>query len=133
MSKRTAIILAVASLIIGAVIGALAAADFYGRAAERTIISSLTAETCTTLSTLKFVRAGKFESALELQEIKLDGDLTGLGVLLPDSRELKEPMYLKTVHMAQDYRVRFPRGNNLSPSASGTAKAFNLLKKQTDP
>jgi hypothetical protein len=133
MSKNAAIILAVITLLIGVVAGGWAVGIFYGRLTTRLIIGQLTAEASTTTVTLKRLRAGNTTNAVELLEIKLDGDLIGLGAMLTDPRELKsDPQYIKTLQMVRDYRTQFPRKSSSPEVDAGADKAFDLLNGQTN-
>jgi glucose dehydrogenase len=133
MSKRAAIILAVLTLLIGIVAGGWAVGLFYGRLTTRLIVGQLTAEASTTTVILKRLRAGNTTNAVELLEIKLDGDLIGLGAMLADPREFKrDPQYIKTIQMVRDYRTQFPRKSGSPEVDAGADKAFDLLNGQTN-
>ena len=133
MSKRAAIILAVVTLLVGIVAGGWAVADFYGHFTMRLILGQLTAEASTTTATLKRLRAGNTTNTVELLEIKLDGDLIGLGAMLTDTLELKsDPQYIKTLQMVRDYRTQFPRKSGSPEVDAGADKEFDLLNGQTN-
>ncbi len=133
MSKKAAIILAVMTLLIGIAAGGWAVGMFYSRLTARLIVGQLTAEASTTTVTLKRLRAGNTTNAVELLEIKLDGDLIGLGAMLADPREFKsDPQHIKTLQMVKDYRAQFPRKTGWPEVDAGADKAFDLLNGQTN-
>ena len=133
MSKRAAIILAVVALIVGAVAGGWSVAVFYDRFTSWLVIGSLTADASTTVSDLRYLRAGDTTNVVELLEIKLDGDLIGLVPFLADPRQFKrDPSYIKTLQRVRDYRAQFPHKSDSPEVDEGAAKAFNLLDGQTN-
>jgi hypothetical protein len=133
MSKKVAILLAVVTLLIGGVAGGWAVGVFYERLTTRLAVSYLTAEASVTTETLKRLRAGNTTNAVELLELRLDGDLMGLGSFLDDPRELKnDPTYIKTLQTVKDYRTQFPRKSPSPEVDAGADKVFDLLNGQTN-
>jgi hypothetical protein len=133
MSKSAAIILSTITLLVGVAAGGWGAAIFYGHLMTRLCINSLTGEASTTVATLKRLRAGDETNAVELLELKLDGDLIGLGGFLADPHELKsDPLYIKTLQMAKDYRVQFPHKTDSPDIDQSVTKTFALLDAQTN-
>ena len=132
MSKTRASFLALAALVIGAVVGGWGVSKFWGRFTGDLSAGSMAAEASTTVSILKRLRAGDLTNAVELLEIELDGALIGLGVFLPDIPEAhREPLHLKVIRTARDYRAHFPRTNESDESAEAVARAFTLLDGKT--
>lgn len=127
MSKRAAIILTVAALLVGVVAGGWSVAALYGRLTSRVIIGSLTSDASMTVAQLKHLRAGDTTNVIELMESKLDGDLIGLTPFIADPHDLKsDPVYFDTLRHVRDYRARFPHKSELPD----TDKIFTLLDEK---
>ncbi len=132
MSKTRAFLLALAALVIGAVAGGGGVSKFWGRFTGDLSAGSMAAEASTTVGILKRLRAGDSTNAVELLEIKLDGALIGLGAFLPNIPEARrDPLHIKVVRTARDYRAQFPRTNDSPEIAEGVAHAFTLLDGQS--
>ena len=133
MSKRAAIILAVATLLIGIVAGGWTVGASFGRLTTRLMVGQLTAEAGTTTATLKYLRAGENTNAVRILEMSLDNDLTGLGLMLDDPRLLKShPQYIETLQTVRSYRIQFPRKSGSPEADAGADKVFELLNGQTN-
>jgi hypothetical protein len=131
MSKTRALSFALAALIIGAVVGGWGVSRFWGRVTYDLSVGSMAAEASTTVGALERLRDGNTTGAVELLEIKLDGALIGLGAFIPEIGESRrDPLHLKVVEMARDYRAMFPRTNDSPEIADGVARAFLLLDGQ---
>ena len=127
MSKKAAIILAVAALLVGVIAGGWSVAALYGRITSRVVIGSLTSDASMAVVQLKHLRAGDTTNVIELMEIKLDGDLIGLTPFIDDPRELKsDPVYFDTLRHVRDYRTQFPHKSDLPE----TDKIFTLLDEK---
>jgi len=132
MSKQSSI-LAIAAFFVGFIIGAPGVFFFYGRLTNRLIIGSNQAEVGTTVVLLKELRAGNTTNAIEVLETRLDGDLIEFGSIFTDPRDLKrDPLYIKTLQRARDYRIQFPHKSASAEIDEATAKAFGLLDAQTE-
>jgi len=132
MSKTHAFLLALAALVIGAVGGGWAVSKFWGRFTSNLSTGSMAAEASTTVGILKRLRAGDSTNAVELLEIKLDGALVGLGAFLPEIPEARrDPLHIKVIRTARDYRAQFPRTNDSPEIAEAIAQAFILLDGKT--
>jgi len=130
MKKTTAFLLALVAFIVGAACGGWGVLHYYGRFTETWAINSLAGDASTTLSTLGQLRSGGDTNAVELLEIKLDGDVVGLGAFLADIPESRrDSTDVKILKAARDYRVKFPRKTG-SASDEGVARAFDLVKGQ---
>jgi hypothetical protein len=133
MSKRAAIILAFVALVVGILAGGWGLGLFYSRLTGRLIIGQLTSEAVMNVAELKMLRAGGSTNAVELLEIRLDGDLIGLTPFLTDRREFdSDPTYAKAIQKVKDYRTKFPRKSDSPELDAGTVKAFDLLNGQTN-
>jgi len=133
MSKRAAIILAVAALFVGVVAGGWGVGVFYSRFTGRLVIGSLTSDAVMSVAELKMLRAGSNTNASELLEIRLDGDLVGLTPFLADRREFdRDPSNIKALQKVRDYRTQYPRKSGSPELDAGADKAFDLLNGQTD-
>ena len=112
--------------IIGAVCGGWGVGHYL---TWKLITGSLAADTGMTISTLERLRSGKETNAVELLEIKLDGDLVGLGAFLTEvSKSRRDPTHIKILKMAKDYRTKFPREMDAATSEC-IANAFVLLEE----
>lgn len=132
MSKRTAVILAVAALIVGILAGGWSVAFFYSRFTSLMVLSSLSGEASTSVAELRWLRAGDTTNVIELLEIHLDGDLIGLTPFLNDRSAFnRDPMYIKSLQTAKDYRTQFPRKSGSPDLDAAADKAFDLLNGQT--
>jgi hypothetical protein len=132
MSKKSSIILAIAAFFVGLFIGAQGVVFFYGHLTSRQIIASNQAETATTVVLLKELRAGNTTNAIEILETRLDCALMEFGSIFTDPREMKlDPMYIKTLQRARDYRIQFPHKSGLPAVDEATAKTFGLLDAPT--
>ena len=128
MSKTSAFSLALAALVIGAVFGGWAVSRFWGHFTGGLSNGSMAAEAGTTVGILKSLRSGKSTTAVELLEIKLDGALVGLGAGLSDiPAPRRDPLHIRAIQSARDYRSEFPRTNDSPEVAEAIAKAFTLL------
>jgi hypothetical protein len=131
MSRRASIILAIACLIFGLMAGGWSVAAYWAYSTNQFCISTLTAEAGNDLAELELLRAGKTTNAVELMEVNLDGDLIGFGGFLRDPHELKRnPLNVKILQRARDYRARFPHGSGSAEVDEAIAKAFHLLDGQ---
>ena len=128
MSKTRAFLFAFAALVAGTLAGGWGVSKFWERFTGDVLAGSMAAEASTTASILKRLRVGDSTNAVELLELELDGALIGIGACLrdiPDAR--RDPLHIKAVRMARDYRTHFPRTNGSSEMAEGVARAFTLL------
>ena len=133
MSKRAAIILAVAALFVGVVAGGWGVGVFYSRLTGRLVIGSLTSDAVTSVVELKHLRGGDTTNTIELLEIRLDGDLIGLTPFLDDRRALdRDPSYIRSLQKVKDYRTQFPRKSDSPELDAGADKVFDLLNAQTN-
>ena len=58
--------------------------------------------------------------------------LVGLGALLPNTPESHlDPLQLKVIQTAREYRAQFPRANDSPGVSEGIAEAFTLLDRQS--
>jgi hypothetical protein len=130
MSKQTAIVSIVAFL-VGAVAGGWSVAAFYGRFTNRLTVVSLTAECGTTVHTLSLLRSGDTTNAVESLELKLDGDLIGLGGFLTPDQLKRDPTVKQILQMTRDYRGKYPRQSDSGEVAQGVARAFTLLNEES--
>ena len=132
MSKRAAIILAVAALLVGVIAGGWSVAYFFSRFAGQPVISSLSADAAMSVAELRRLRAGYTTNVVQVLEIKLDGDLIGLTPFLDDPSAFnRDPMNLKTLQIVKDYRTQFPRKTDSPELDAAADKAFDLLNGQT--
>jgi hypothetical protein len=128
--RKKVFLLALAAFLIGVVCGAWGLGQFYGRFMNTLVASSLAADANLAVATLQCLHSGKETNAVELIEIKLDGDVVGLGALLgevPNSR--RDPTNIKVLKRARDYRAKFPRKTD-SLTDEGIRRAFALLERQ---
>ena len=133
MSKRAAIILAVAALIIGVVAGGSSVAFLYGRFTGWMVTSNLTSDAATSVAEIKMLRAGQITNTVQLLETRIDGDLIGLTPFLSDRREFdRYPSNIKSLQTVKDYRAQFPRKSDAPELDAGADKAFDLLNAQTN-
>lgn len=133
MSKKAAIILAVAALFIGIVAGAWTVAFCYGRFTSWMVIGNLTSDAVMSVGEIKLLRAGQTTNTLELLETRIDGDLIGLTPFLADRREFARiPSSLKSLQTVKDYRTKYPRKSDSAELDAAANKAFDLLNGQTD-
>ncbi len=131
MSKTRALLFALAALIIGGVAGGWGVSKFWGRFTGDLSASSMAAEASTTVRILERLRDSNTTGAVESLEIKLDGALIGLGAFIPEIPESRrDPMYIRAVEIARDYRDKFPRTNDSPEISDGVARAFSLLDGQ---
>lgn len=89
MRMRSALLLAFAALMIGAIAGGWGVGELQGRITTQWAGVSSAAEAGTTVWALERLRSGNTTKAVELLESKLDGALIGLGASLssaPESR-----------------------------------------------
>ena len=130
MEKKTAFLLAVATLIVGAACGGWGVSHYYGRFVDTWAVNSYAGDASTTLITLGQLRSGNDTNAIGLLEMKLDGDVVGLAAFLTDHPELRlDPINVKILKGARDYRVKFPRKTD-SASDQVVARAYELVKGQ---
>src|ERR1035441_4127282 len=87
MSKRAAIIRAVAALFVGVVAGGWSVAFYYNRVTSWVVITKMTSEAMMSVAELKMLRTGQTTNTMELLETTIDGDLVGLTPFLNDRRE----------------------------------------------
>jgi hypothetical protein len=133
MSKRTAIILAVAALIVGVVAGGWSVAFYYNRVTSWVVITKMTSEATMSVAEIKMLRAGQVTNTTELLETTIDGDLVGLTPFLTDRREFdRDPSNIKALQTVKDYRAKFPRKTDSAEFDANVAKAFDLLDGQTE-
>ena len=132
MSKTRALILAVAALVIGGVIGGWGVFRFGVRFTSDLATSTMAAQATTTVRTLDCLRAGNTNGAIKLLESDLDGALIGLGASIPDIPPSRhDPLYLKAVQLARDYRAKFPRTDNPPEVTEAITRTFNLLDEKS--
>lgn len=131
MSKKATILIALSTLVVGTILGALGATVFQAHSSNKLAVGSLTAEATTTVGTLNRLRAGKMNEATDLLETKLDEALIGLGAFLADPRELnRDPLRRKTLEMARDYRAKYPHDSGSPIVEESIARAFSLIKER---
>jgi|SRR5688572_21490164 len=134
MTKTRALLLALAAFVIGAAAGGWAVSRFWDRLNNDLSLGPLGAEASTTVRTLERLRAGNATGAVELLEIKLDGALVGLGAFMRETPPSnRDPLHLKVLSMARDYRARFPRTHDSPEVARSIARAFTLLDEPSQP
>jgi hypothetical protein len=133
MSKKAAIILAVAALFIGIVAGGWSVAFYYGRFTGWMVTSNLTSDAVTSVAEIKMLRAGQTTNTVELLEMRIDGDLIGLTPFLADRREFdRNPSNIKALQTVKDYRTKYPRKSESAELDAAADKAFDLLNGQTN-
>ena len=133
MSKRAAIILAVAALFVGVVAGGWSVAFYYNRVTSWVVITKMTSEAMMSVAELKMLRTGQTTNTMELLETTIDGDLVGLTPFLNDRREFNRyPSNIKALQTVKDYRTKFPRKTDSAEFDAYAAKAFDLLNGQTE-
>jgi hypothetical protein len=131
MSRRASIILTVAALLVGLLIGSWSVAAYYRHVTDRLTISMLTADASTTVVILKRLRTGNTTNAVDCLESKLDGNLIILKPFLVDPHEFKRnPSNIKVLQMVRDYRTQFPHKSRFLDFDKAVAKTFDILNEQ---
>jgi hypothetical protein len=133
MSKKAAIILAVAALIIGVVAGGWSVAFFYGRFTSWMVTGNLTSDAVRSVAEIKMLRADQTTKAIEFLEMRIDGDLIGLTPFLADRQEFtRDPSNIMALQTVKDYRTKFPRKSDSAELDADADKAFDLLNGQKE-
>lgn len=126
MKKPTVIFFAAITFLLGGVLGAWGISKFLGRFNLDSLVGSKSADASLTTRTLELIREGNTTGAVELLEVRLDGSLSVMGMLMSDAPISRwDPLDVKTLQRAKDYRAKFPRTNEAFQIA--VDKAFRLL------
>lgn len=128
MSKRNAIFLALATLIVGLLAGAWTTYKFGLVFVQTTYESRLTADATTRVSVLKALQASDTERATRQLESYLDGDVIGISAAL--NKALEPEKLRKTLTMVARYR----QGTQYASSEPTVAShVSNALKPFYEP
>ena len=129
MIKKYPVLFVVMAFVVGAVVGGLGAARYYTQNVEAFMRSTSMVEAGNAITCLKYLRTGNTTNALELTETQLDGGVIGLWIFLADVPEpQRDPMSLKMLQRAKDYRALFPRLSGSPEASAMVAKAFAMVK-----
>lgn len=132
MSKKLAIVLIVGAFLIGGFTGFITTNYYWTRFTNTFYSTSLAADIGTDTLLLNSLRTKKLTNAIDLLEVELDGSVIGLGVYLHNLPESsRDPMQLKILQQAKDYRSKFPRKNGFPLSDQMVSNAFSLVSMKT--
>lgn len=131
MSKKRAFILFAVALIVGGIGGYWGERYFWTRTTNKFICSVAAAKTGLDVSVLNQLRADNMTNAIDLLETRLDGSLIELGVYFGETpKSQREPVHLKILRMAKEYRSKFPHTSGHLEIDEGVARALALVDEE---
>jgi hypothetical protein len=132
MKKRTAIILAVSTFLVGVLIGVGGtigvATPIVRHLLDRWYLDSNAADAMMVVEALQHLHSGEQESALTVLEIKLDTDVIQMGSFLeeiPQSRRNAD--HLGILKLAREYRAKHPHKSASAEIDKNINRAFALV------
>jgi len=128
VKKSVAVVVIIASFILGAFVGGYALSTFSSTFALQSFYNSAAAHTNMTLAILDRLRNNKVKDAIELLETSLDGDIiTFKGyVQLPTGR--KDKNISRVIQRAKDYRSEYPRTTDHPDIDNAVKQIFTAVK-----
>lgn len=127
MNKYRAIILIFICHAVGVALGVGVTYWYFSSVADKFVSSSAAAGASTKVAVLHRLRGGNTNSAIDVLETLLDGDLIGLQAVLSSTPAAqRDPSYVKTLQRARDYRTKFPHSSEHPEVDAAISNAFRL-------
>lgn len=135
MKKSRLTVLISGTLLLGFVLGLIAAGLIWMHFVRRSVASTLTAAgVMQEVTELREIRDGNSKDAAGLLELHLDGDIIALGMKLDKvSPGRRDPQLVSALEQAHDYRQIFPHKADSPEDAALIKKAFNLVSGKKSP
>ena len=116
MSKQRAFLFALATLIVGLVAGGYTAARVWEHSMKQFAAAAAGASVQSALASLNRLRAGKTNDVIELLEIRLNGEMLALEIILEEiPPHRRDTNSVSLLERARAYRAAHPKSSASDP------------------